>query len=221
MTEHDDTELLRRFTRRLAGIEVDVKNPPAWPSGAVRGSMRFVGAGGRSSSHGLIVSMVGLLALVVIALAAVALLAGRTPAPTAPAVGGQAEVPTIEPSLAKARLIVVLVRESPPRPSGVSFGGILDGTIFFARLTDATGEEVASWRIGDPTVPELLVSPDRYDLAIWRVEVTDNSETGARTTSEPFGGCSADVPLPAGTTTTLTVHATLGQPCLIDLPTVH
>jgi hypothetical protein len=217
----NDDELLARFTRRLAGIEADVKDPPPWSSGAVRGSVRFVGVSRPASLRGPIASMVGLFALVVIALAAVALLAGRNPAPTAPAVGGQAEVPTIEPSPAKARLIVVLVRERPPMPSGVTFGGIFDASIFLAHLTDAAGVEVASWQIGDPKVPDLLVSPDRYHLAIWQVEVTDNAETGARTTSEPFGGCSADFLLPPGTATTLTVRATRGQPCVIDPPTIH
>ena len=86
MTGHDDIEILARFHGRLAGIEHEVPDPPAWPARRVRGSTRPVGLTW-STRRGLTASA-AVVAIVVIALLAVIPgLAGRTPSTTPPARG--------------------------------------------------------------------------------------------------------------------------------------
>jgi len=86
MTGHDDIEILAWFHGRLAGIEHEVPDPPAWPARRVRGSTRAVGMTW-STRRGFTASA-AVVAIVVIALLAVIPgLAGRTPSTTPPARG--------------------------------------------------------------------------------------------------------------------------------------
>jgi hypothetical protein len=81
MSEMDELEILARFDRRLAGIELEVPDPPAWPVRRVLGSTRAVSLAGWTPQSLVALALVAVITAVAL-LVAIPGFVGRVPAPT-------------------------------------------------------------------------------------------------------------------------------------------
>ncbi len=119
-----------------------------------------------------------------------------------------------------ARLRVNLVVKPIPEPSGIVCT-CPDNSTYVARVFTAAGKEVATWNLRDPAGLEHSLEPGTYSLVVSRVFVTDNVDTGARTSSTPFSECSTDLTIAPSTTASLTAIFALGSSaCELDGPRV-
>jgi hypothetical protein len=116
----------------------------------------------------------------------------------------------------EARLIVQAVRLRPPLPSGVTFGGILDTSVFEAQIATMDGDIRATWRVDKAAGEPNVLAAGAYRVSVWRYTVQDNVETGARTTSPPLDPCSIDLTLGGGTLVSVVARfPSGGGPCRI------
>lgn len=226
MTEHDDTELLARFQQRLAGIEHEIGDPPAWRGGVLRGSTRVVGAGDLSW-RGLAELTFVVAVVLVTVLAAIPLLAGRNPSPPSPTTGGLTteDTPPASASSGSALLSVV----AGGNTACLSEGGC--ATFFGIQPTPGTSVPIVpEWRFGGgpgalraPAAAPTSLLPGRYRASAhlnWVSDVVMNGQ------SPTIGGvvstCQTDFVVDASTVSVRVQITFEGlDPCQITADTVE
>ena len=128
------------------------------------------------------------------------------------------EVPSSSP--AGAGLQVALDVERVPEPSGITCT-CPDFSTYLGQLSTGGGKEIATWNLRQPSGVLNSLDPGSYSLVVSQVAVTDNVETGVRSSSAPIAQCSTELTLAPGTTTSLT--ATFGREpssCELNAPSV-
>jgi hypothetical protein len=123
-------------------------------------------------------------------------------------------------SPAPARLLVALDVKPVPEPSGITCT-CPDFSTYLGQLFTAGGKEVATWNLRQPSGLLHSLAPGSYSLVVSQVFVTDNAETGVRSSGAPTVQCTTDLTLAPNTSTKLTATFDLApRACAFDTPLV-
>jgi hypothetical protein len=211
-----DQEILERFGRRFAAIERQV---PA--------TARFGAARHRRGTAGLW-AVPAAAAVIVFVTAAGTLLTGRPAGPgpsalVAPSllVAPSAVAATPAPTGLSVLAVGVVVEPRPELPSGLITTGMVPFAHYAARLRAVDGSTVALWAPdpSDSAPTAVRVEAGSYRLSLWRYNLTDNVETGARSSSPPASLCSTTVALAPSVPTRLVATFSYGgaDPCAFSV----